>query len=123
MMFLVEKEVKEYDIPRQTVKKKCANICNYYVCKGREDKNKQDKMEMIHGWIFFLSFLVSYSPAWPGSLSVAAAAPELPDTSLSTSFTHAKLEILRAGGLFKILPAVIPGVRAKAQISDVSHYD
>lgn len=51
---------------------------------------------------FFLSFLVSYSPAWPGTHSAAEAAPELPDTSLSTSLTHAKLEILRAEGLFKI---------------------
>lgn len=53
---------------------------------------------------FFLSFLVSYSPAWPGTHSGAGAAPERhpPNTSLSTSLTHAKLEILRAEGLFKI---------------------
>lgn len=99
MMFLVEKEVKEYDIPCQTVQGKCANICNSRVCK----REREYKMEMIHDWIFFLSFLVSYSPAWPGTHSGGGAAPEPPpNTSLSTSLTHAKLEILRAEGLFKI---------------------
>lgn len=120
MMFLVEKEVKEYDIPCQTVQGKCANICNSRVCKGRE--NTKWKWFMIE--FFFFHFLVSYSPAWPGTHSGAGAAPEPPPQYISLYLPHTcKTGDSESWRFVQDLPAVVwRRVRAKPQISDVSHY-
>jgi hypothetical protein len=57
IMFLVEREVKAYDVPlvKQFRKKKCANICNY-VCKDRKQNQTEQNGNNL-GFEFFFFFL------------------------------------------------------------------